>query len=587
MSKTFCCIFNAFVYFLISCNTPQTKEAATKSSVDSSFNNFQLVFLDAYMKDNPSFAIGVGYTKYFELLDIPDGNLYTRKINFSKNWLDSLHNFDYPGLSDENKINYNIVQNQLESDLWYMNNLKIYQWDPSGYNLGGECYSLITQDYAPIDERLKILSSHLRNSDKYYSSALHIVDHPTREHTALAIRQNKGSLEVFGNSLMDSIKQSSLTKEEKDSLQARIRKTIVAINNYVSGLEKMLADQHYPFRDFRIGKKLFDEKFNHDIGSDYTAEEIFAKADSAKHYYHRQMFVIANQLWVKYYAELKKPQDSLALIENILDKIALQHASPKNVVDSASALVHRLEYFIINRNLFNYDTTASLKVRIMPAFAAGVALASADFLPPFQKSGSTYYNIADLSKMSAADAESELKETNNYSLQFLSIHEGIPGHCLQGIYNNRISGSKIKSVFGNGAMVEGWAVYCEQMMMENGWGENSPELWLTLYKWKLRECSNVLVDYGLHCLNYSKNDIHDLLKKETFQEEGQISEKFHRATVSQVQLCSYFTGYSQIVALREAYKEKTGSAYNLKDFHEKFLSYGCAPVKYIRGMMLR
>jgi uncharacterized protein (DUF885 family) len=578
---------NALVYFFTSCNTPAPKDSTSKGSMDSSFNNFQLAFLDAYMKDNPSFAIGMGYTKYFELLDIPDSNLYSRKINFSKSWLDSLHNFDYAGLSDENKINYNIVQDQLKSDLWYVNNLKIYQWDPSTYNLGGECYSLITQDYAPLDLRLRILSAHLRNADKYYGSALRIIEHPTREHTALAIRQNKGSLEVFGNSLKDSINQSSLARVEKDSLEARIKKTIAAINNYVSGLEKMLADPHYQFRDFRIGKKLFDEKFKYDISSDYTAEEIFAKADSAKHNYHHQMFAIADQLWAKYYGGLKKSRDSLALIQKILDKIALHHASPKNVVDSASALIHRLEYFIINRNLFNYDTTASLKVRIMPAFAAGVALASADFLPPFQKSGSTYYNISDLSKMPAADAESELKETNDYSLQFLSIHEGIPGHCLQGIYNNKILGSKIKSVFGNGAMVEGWAVYCEQMMMENGWGENSPELWLTLYKWKLRECSNVIVDYGLHCLNYSKNGIHELLKKETFQEEGQISEKYHRATVSQVQLCSYFTGYSQIVALKAAYQEKTGSAYNLKNFHEKFLSYGSAPVKYIREMMLR
>lgn len=555
--------------------------------MDSSFNNFQLSFLDAYMKDNPSFAIGTGYTKYFDLLDIPDSNLYSRKINFSKTWLDSLHHFDYAGLSDENKINYNIIQNQVKSDIWYMQDLKIYQWDPSAYNLGGECFSLITQDYAPSDERLKILSSHLRYSDKFYASALQIIDHPTREHTALAIRQNNGSLEVLGNSLLDSIRQSSLTRVERDSLLARIQRTKVAINTYVRGLEKILADPHYQFRDFRIGKKLFHEKFKYDIGSDYTAEEIFAKADSAKHYYHQQMFGIANQLWVKYYGGLKKPQDSLALVQGILEKIALHHASPQNVVDSASALVHRLEYFIIARNLFNYDTTVSLKVRIMPAFAAGVALASADFLPPFQKSGSTYYNIADLSKMAAADAESELKENNNYALQFLSIHEGIPGHCLQGIYNNRISGSKIKSVFGNGAMIEGWAVYCEQMMMENSWGDNSAELWLTYYKWKLRECSNVIVDYGLHCLNYSADHIHELLKKETFQEEGQINEKYHRATVSQVQLCSYFTGYSQIVELRAAYKEKTGAAYSLKGFHEKFLSYGSSPVKYIREMMLR
>ena len=158
---------------------------------------------------------------------------------------------------------------------------------------------------------------------------------------------------------------------------------------------------------------------------------------------------------------------------------------------------------------------------------------------------------------------------------------------MQGVYNNKKSNSKIKSVFQNGPMVEGWAVYCEQMMIENGWGNNAPEIWLTLYKWRLRECSNVLIDYGIQCLNYSKGDVQKLLKNETFQEDAQIEEKYHRATVSQVQLCSYFTGLSDILALREAYKNKLGDKYSLKDFHEKFLSYGSAPVKYIREVMLK
>ncbi len=276
----------------------------------------------------------------------------------------------------------------------------------------------------------------------------------------------------------------------------------------------------------------------------------------------------------------------LLLIKAVLDKLSLNHASPQHVVDTATKLVHQLEHFIIAKNLFNYDTATPLKVRIMPAYMAGVSLANAEFIPPYQKTGTTYYNVMDLSKMPAPDAESELREYNTYSLQFLSIHEAMPGHCLQGVYNNK-SGSIIKSVFGNGAMIEGWAVYCEQMMMENGWGNNAPELCLILYKWRLRECSNVLIDYGIQCLNYSEADVYKLLKNETFQEDTQIKEKYHRATVSQVQLCSYFTGLSDILALREAYKNKMGDKYSLKDFHEKFLSYGSAPVKYIREVMLK
>jgi len=401
----------------------------------------------------------------------------------------------------------------------------------------------------------------------------------------LAIQQNEGSIEVFGAALADSIKASSLTDAEKDTLHHRIASTIAAIRNYIAFLKKISVDKNYAFSDFRLGKTLFGQKFKYDLVTGYTAEQMFAKADSAKHYYHGEMYKIADTLWPKYFGTAQKPTDSLTLIKNVLDKLSLNHASPQTVVDTATKLVHELEHFIIEKDLFNYDTSYPLKVRVMPAFMAGVSLANAEQLPPYQQSGVTYYNIMDLSKMPAADAESELREYNTYSLQFLSMHEAMPGHCMQGVYNSR-SGSIIKSVFQNGPMVEGWAVYCEQMMMENGWGNNSPELWLVLYKWRLRECSNVLIDYGIQCSNYSESDVYKLLKNETFQEDAQIKEKYHRATVSQVQLCSYFTGLVDILSLREAYQNKMGGNYSLKDFHEKFLSYGSAPVKYIREVML-
>jgi uncharacterized protein (DUF885 family) len=271
----------------------------------------------------------------------------------------------------------------------------------------------------------------------------------------------------------------------------------------------------------------------------------------------------------------------------MIDKISLNHVSPGQVFDTVKQQVHDLEKFMIEKNLFAYDTTLPLIVRKMPAYMSGTSLASASGVGgPYDKQKLSYYNVSDLAAMPREKAESQLREHNNYTLQILSIHEAMPGHCMQNVYALK-SPSIVKAVFGNGAMVEGWAVYCEKMMLDNGWANNAPEMWLMFYKWSLRECCNVIVDYGIQCLNYSKDTIVNLLKYEAFQEDAQIEEKYHRATVSQVQLCSYFTGSSEINALREAYKQKPGNNYILKDFHEKFLSYGNAPVKYIRELMLQ
>ena len=188
-----------------------------------------------------------------------------------------------------------------------------------------------------------------------------------------------------------------------------------------------------------------------------------------------------------------------------------------------------------------------------------IAVANAEFTPPYQKEGETYYNIDDLTTYPKEKAESTLREYNNYTSQLLSIHEAVPGHCLQGIYNNKNSPDVLRSVFTNGAMIEGWAVYTEGMMLDNGWGNHSLEMDLMHGKLKLRELANVIIDYDLQCLNKSKESIMNLMVKECFQTKAQAEEKYHRATVSQVQLCSYYTGHLAIASLREEYKQKMGS----------------------------
>ena len=223
----------------------------------------------------------------------------------------------------------------------------------------------------------------------------------------------------------------------------------------------------------------------------------------------------------------------------------------------------------------------------MPEYARGVSTASAEFIPPYQKQGTTYYNIDDLTLYIPKKAEEALRIDNYYSSQLLSIHEAVPGHCMQSIYNNKNSPDIVRSVFQNGAMIEGWAVYSSEMMVENGWGNHSPEIELALGLGSLRVLGNVIIDYDIQCLNKSEKEITFFLNNECFQSVSDALDKFKRATVSQVQLCSYYTGASAIQNLRDEYKKKMGDQYSLKGFHETFLSFGSSPVKYIRERMLQ
>jgi uncharacterized protein (DUF885 family) len=142
-------------------------------------------------------------------------------------------------------------------------------------------------------------------------------------------------------------------------------------------------------------------------------------------------------------------------------------------------------------------------------------------------------------------------------------------------------------------MIEGWAVYTERMMLENGYDgdrgvnstEASPEMWLMYYKWNLRSTCNTILDYSVHTKNMSKEDAMHLLTTEAFQQQAEAEGKWKRVSVTQVQLCCYFTGYTEIYDFRTELMGRMASKFNLKKFHEQFLSYGSAPVKYIKELM--
>jgi uncharacterized protein (DUF885 family) len=583
--KVLLSIATVSAFIAIACNSPKQKSS---DDAGEKFANLEYGLLDAYWKQYPSASIFVGYGKYYDHLVIPDSTSFASDVAFAKLWLDSLNKLDFGQLSDNNKISLKIIKNQLESDLWYRSVFKQQEWDASLYNISGECDYVINQQYAPLEERLRILTRRLQHVDEYYKAALGALHQPTKEHVELSIVQNLGGLSVFGAPLTDSINTSKLTDAEKEALQQNVARTIKAIGTFVEAMKSMVSDKKYLFRNFRIGKEWFAEKFNYDLASGLEPEQVYEKATADKQLYLHKMLGIADSLWPNYYPTRSKPKDSLQKVQLILDKIQLHHAAPEHFYASIRKQVYELKKFIIGKNLFDFDTISPpIKVRIMPAYARGFALANAEFTPPYQQKGTTYYNIDDLTLYPPEKAESALREYNDYASQLLSIHEAVPGHCLQGIYNNKKSPDVVRSVFQNGAMIEGWATYTEGMMLENGWGNHTPEMELVFDKLKLRELANVIIDYDIQCLNKPKEAIVHLLVKECFQTHAQAEEKYHRATVSQVQLCSYYTGATAIQSLREEYQKKMGKDYSLKDFHEKFLSFGSSPVKYIRGRMLQ
>ncbi|WPO78039.1 DUF885 domain-containing protein [Flavobacterium sp. KACC 22761] len=567
------------VSLLISCN--KNSKTAVDKVLDQKFDKYKDNFVTDLWKIYPGWASGVGYHKLDSILVVPDANAKRAELDFANAQLDSLKHYDIESLSDNNKTDFQMIKNQLEGAIFSINELKSSEWNPAEYNVCGSFAEILNGKYDAAEVRLHTFNIKMNNVPAYYEAAKKNIKNPTIEHTDLAIAQNIGGSTVFEAELNEALSKSKLSETEKKEIQDKAKKSVKAIKDYAEWLKNM---PNKTPRSFRLGADLYAKKFNFDIQSSYSADEIYKIAVDHKNDLHDKMFILADKLWKKYNGNAPKPADKLDLIKQVIDKISLHHTTPDKFQSEIEKQIPELTAYVKAKDLLYIDPSKPLVVRKEPAYMAGVAGASISAPGPYDKNANTYYNVGSMSGWTPENAESYLREYNDYILQILNIHEAIPGHYTQLVYSNQ-SPSIIKSILGNGAMVEGWAVYAEKMMLESGY-KNSDEMWLMYYKWNLRTTCNTILDNSVHTKDMSKEEAMILLTREAFQQQAEAEGKWKRVTLSQVQLCSYFTGYTEIYNLREELKKQESDKFNLKKFHEKFLSFGSAPVKYIKKLML-
>ncbi len=583
--STTACQFNTSNADANSTQAANIQATQTNSSQEQqSFNRFSDQFINDFWKVAPTWALYSGYHKYDGQLLVPDDASRQATLEFVAKERATMEAFDLDKLTQSQQIDYRLVENLLNSLEWQINEFKSWQWDPSIYNVAGGFAQIINEDFAPLEQRLASVIARLENVPAYYQAAQANISNPTLEHTQLAIQQNKGVYSVLSDKLAEQVAESGLTKAQKTLFNKRLKAATAAVADhieYLTKLETKLVKDGA--RSFRIGEKLYEQKFALDIQAGMTAKALYKKAVAEKNHIQQEMAKITQQLWPKYF-DTPMPVDANVATRQLIDKLSSKHVAREDFVKEVRAQIPALVDFVNQHELITLDPKKPLVVRETPEYMRGFAGASISAPGPYDKGGNTYYNVTPLDDMDEASAESYLREYNHWILQVLNIHEAIPGHYTQLVYSNE-SPSMIKSLFGNGAMIEGWAVYTERMMLEQGYGDFEPEMWLMYYKWNLRVICNTILDYSIQVLDMSKEEALDLMMNQAFQQRAEAEGKWRRATLSQVQLTSYYSGFKEIYDLREAVKQKQADEFDLKQFHETFLSYGSSPVKYIKQMM--
>jgi uncharacterized protein (DUF885 family) len=554
---------------------------------DADFRAYADRFVREVMEFYPDAAIQAGYYASASRLAVPDDAFRRRELEFLAAHEAQLQRFHPEVLEPSLRADHGRIAGFLASTRWAQTGLRQWQWDASSYNVAPAFDLLLTTEYAPLEERLRTVLARLPAVPAYYAAALRNLERPTREHVQLAIQQNAGAAQVFGDGFARTVAESRLGESEKAALVQAAAAARSAIERYVAGLqelERTLTGD--TARSFRLGRELYAEKYRYNIESSIPVEELVRRAQAMKSRLHGEMEVLARALWAKYFGRKKLPRDRLQLIAAVVDRVSEQHSRPEAFVDDVRRQIPELERFVREKDLLDQDPDKPLIVRETPPFnpTRGVAIASIDPPGPFNPGAPTYYNVNPMSDFSPERQKSFLREYNHWMVQILNIHEAVPGHYTQLLHSNR-SPSLVKSLFGSGPMVEGWAVYAQRMMLENGWGGNAPELWLMLHKFDLRMLANVIIDHGVHVGGMTEAEALRIMTREAFQTETEARGKWRRVQLTSVQLTSYYAGYAEIMELREEQMRRLGPEFRLKEFHNRFLSYGSVPVSVIRELM--
>lgn len=549
---------------------------------DAAFTRYESNFLDGLWKLEPDCATLKGYHKVDSLLTIPDDKNREKLLYYAKLQIDSLSSFQTGSLSESNKIDYQIIQNQMEYLEWQLQELRPYEWDPTTYNLAPSFAGILKTPYAPLPKRLRNFYERMAFLPDYYKEAEKSIHNPAKEMTALAIAQIQGSLDIFGKEFADSLKKSNIPQPEQKQILDRATASAGIVKGFVTWLQNLKNDHPH---SFRLGRELYEAKFKYEIQSNITPQQLYDAAVEQKKHLQAEMAKLSKQLWPKYFGNATVPPDSLAMIAKVIDTLSASHAKAANFQQAIENNIQKLTAFIRTKNLAAFSPSQPLVVRKKSPSSENPAVSGFNAPAPYDNKSACYLDAANITGMPPEQGESYLREYNNYTLQFLCMDEAVPGQYLQYSYASK-SPDLIKLVFQSSPTIEGWAGYSEKMMLDSGYEKQSAELNLMWYKWRLRAICSTIMDYSVHEQNMSRQDALKLLTGEAFEQEPEAERQWQRVTETSVHLDSYFAGYREISDLRNAYQKQKGDKFSLKDFNEKFLNYGYAPVSLIKAAML-
>lgn len=555
---------------------------------DEALHAFFQTYLETTFNQRPTWATALGDHRFDDQLD--DVSPATREewTVHTRRTLEALpQRVAYETLTRTGQIDYEIFEHALRRSLWMAEHTHPFEEDPRVYGrlLGGAVYPLLSQSTLPRETNITHALARMKRMPLVLQSARESLDQPPRVVVETAIKQNRGAIRFFEENLFTLVGETP----QQAALAAAAAEVVEALGAHQVFLEDELLPR--ATGDWRLGREQFARKLEWVLDAGLTADQVLEEALDEFVRVRREMAVLARQLWGRCLpGQVLPPDDEEGrrdLVARVLAEVARDHGRPEDLVADITGMVDGVKSFIRAADLLRLPDPDRCRIIEMPEFQRGNATAYMNSPPPLDPEAIGHYAVSPPPKdWDAERVRSYLEEYNRHMLQILTIHEAYPGHYVQFEYANRHP-SLIRKVFGSGVYVEGWAVYTEQCLLDQGYGDGDLKLRLTQLKFYLRAVANAILDYRMHCDAWSDEEALRFLIREAFQSEGEARLKVIRSKQSSTQLSTYFVGRMAHYRLRQAVQREMGDRFDLAAYHEAVLAQGPVPVKYLPELVRR
>jgi uncharacterized protein (DUF885 family) len=554
---------------------------------DAELDNVAEEYIRGYLAARPLQATALGFHEYDGRINEHTRLAIDAELARLRRFDDRLEKFDLPKLGPRAAIDLRVLQAAIKKELFFMQDLAIYEHNPMSYARAIDVGVYAKRKYAPIEDRVRsIVVVENQAPNIIIAAKTNLAEVLPKPYVELAIQIARGSSEFLKKDLVEGLADLKDETLRATFLQSN-RRAATALADYAAWLEKEKLPKATP--QFAIG----EEKYQR-----FLAETELVDMPPAK-------------LLELGLAELKKEQDVFAEAAKKIDEtrpadvvfrqLQSDHPTAENLIPEVTKRLDAVKKFVADRKLVTISPEAKVQVKETPQDRRATSFASMDTPGPFEKRAneSYFYVTPPENDWNELQKEEWLTSFNYYMGDLFSIHEVYPGHYVQFLHLNASKATKTEKIFGATSFVEGWAHYCEKMVVDEGFGgaaagakPSEDEVQRTA-KYRMVQAQAAMVrlcrlcvSIRMHTQGMSVEEATKFFRENCYYEEKPARAEAMRGTFD-IGYLNYTLGKLQILKLRKDYEAQEGDKFSLKKFHDELLNHGMLPIRLLREVMLK